>query len=449
MTDYDTNHDLLALVDLISCAVKDVIKEYGSVGQSVPALDSVVTGPFDSQETTNLAITKAVRVIEGACAQLCATVAWPAHAMENKAEAGFTGACLRIAADAKISDYLLDKPAGLHVSELSQKCGIESGRLARTLRLLASQHCYREVTPDVFANNRLSMKLVTKDPVSAYLQLTTNEGLKSVAYLYEAFKDPVYGGSYDIDKAPFSRVFGMPLFTWIENTKNEHGEPMTETFAKCMEGLGDINNRGIVAKVFPWSTLPVDTVICDVAGGSGHVSMLLLRQFPQIKAIIQDQPSVVKVAREYWKAKFPKAIEEDRISFEPINFFTESPVPGCDYYYVRQILHDWPDAECLNILGNIRRVMKPSSRLLIHEYICPPQDWTTEHTTVERAPKPLLPNYGFGSSMVYGQDLRMLLTLNAKERSVQDFADLGKQAGLKLIKAYDTGSTGLVELALA
>ena len=37
-------------------------------------------------------------------------------------------------------------------------------------------------------------------------------------------------------------------------------------------------------------------------------------------------------------------------------------------YYMRYILHDWPDAECRTILGHLKDAMEPGySKILIHE----------------------------------------------------------------------------------
>lgn len=44
----------------------------------------------------------------------------------------------------KIPDLLLDKPKGVHVSELSKQSGCEQGKLSRILRLLATKHCFTE-----------------------------------------------------------------------------------------------------------------------------------------------------------------------------------------------------------------------------------------------------------------------------------------------------------------
>ena len=40
---------------------------------------------------------------------------------------------------------------------------------------------------------------------------------------------------------------------------------------------------------------------------------------------------------EVWPKQCPEAIAEGRITFEPLDFFASSPVPGCNIYYVRDI----------------------------------------------------------------------------------------------------------------
>lgn len=58
-----------------------------------------------------------------------------------------TLACLRVVCETNAAGYLADAGAeGLHVSDLAIKAGVESGKLARVLRLLASRHVFREGT---------------------------------------------------------------------------------------------------------------------------------------------------------------------------------------------------------------------------------------------------------------------------------------------------------------
>ncbi|EEC00065.1 hypothetical protein MPER_00075, partial [Moniliophthora perniciosa FA553] len=77
---------------------------------------------------------------------------------------------------------------------------------------------------------------------------------------------------------------------------------------------------------------------CDVGGGNGHNMIDLLRKHPNLKAVLQDQPQVIEQAKEYWAKEHPQAIEEKRVQFVPINFFTDQAVEGCDVYYIKHIL---------------------------------------------------------------------------------------------------------------
>jgi hypothetical protein len=75
-------------------------------------------------------------------------------------------------------------PQGLHVKDIGKKCGSDSHKMGecgiesldflmtsdlsegRVLRYLATNHIFREVSPDVFANNRISSALDTGKSVS-------------------------------------------------------------------------------------------------------------------------------------------------------------------------------------------------------------------------------------------------------------------------------------------
>ena len=45
---------------------------------------------------------------------------------------------------------------------------------------------------------------------------------------------------------------------------------------------------------------------------------------------------------------------------------------GAKYYYMRNILHDWPDEQCKQILSNLKPALrKGHSRILLNEIIIP------------------------------------------------------------------------------
>lgn len=168
--------------------------------------------------------------------------------------------------------------------------------------------------------------------------------------------------------------------------------------------------------VYPWSSLPTSgtITICDVGGGNGHVVLELLKSLPdhQLKAVIQDMPSMLDEGRTLWSEQFPEAVKCGRVDFIPIDFFKQPPVEGCDFYYVclswsflhtrnwtafrfsygtackipiidilysicilysRLVRHNWSDDKCVLLLSNIAAAMRASasknSRLLIRKSV--------------------------------------------------------------------------------
>ena len=88
---------------------------------------------------------------------------------------------------AKIADMLVGQPEGIPVGQLAKQSGLGPNKLSRILRMLATKHCFQEgecinwgnrigtnaiiilVKPNVFANNRISMQLVSTNPVSGLI----------------------------------------------------------------------------------------------------------------------------------------------------------------------------------------------------------------------------------------------------------------------------------------
>lgn len=74
---------LSALLALITDATKTVESFYGETSMPfVPSLDDTTPHPLDTQVSLP-ELRRAIEIIEGACAQLCATVARPSHTLMN------------------------------------------------------------------------------------------------------------------------------------------------------------------------------------------------------------------------------------------------------------------------------------------------------------------------------------------------------------------------------
>ena len=75
---------LEALLKLINSAAQEAIAEYEKAGGDVPSIDSTEPHPLDNDDAIdNIALKSAIRTLEGACAQLCTTLAPPSHTAIN------------------------------------------------------------------------------------------------------------------------------------------------------------------------------------------------------------------------------------------------------------------------------------------------------------------------------------------------------------------------------
>ncbi|TFK35060.1 O-methyltransferase-domain-containing protein [Crucibulum laeve] len=395
-----------ALVTLISDATKIVESYYEKSSKPyIPSLDDIEPHPFDN-EILGKELRNAIQTIEGACAQLSATVARPSHTTVNRLMGVFESSCLNVAVRFKISDVLKEKREGMHISEIGQKAGVEERKIGRVLRCLSSKHYFREVSKNVFANNRLSIQLLSSNPLSSLAFHFTDEGMKSSAFLSETLADPEWGHSYAAYHSAFNKYtkYPGPLFMYYENT---------------VQGLM-------------------------------LITMQLAKAYPSLKLVLQDLPKRIQQAKnEIWPKECPQAIQENRIRFEPIDFFNQPPVDYCTIYYLKNIIHDWPDADCIKILSQVKSAMGPHSRVLIQEYILQHANRVpNDQSEFEQAPEPLLPNYGAGRIRQYNLDIDMITMLNSEERTGGEFIRLGEAAGLKFTKVWDIGELGLVEFSL-
>ncbi|KAI1637608.1 S-adenosyl-L-methionine-dependent methyltransferase [Biscogniauxia mediterranea] len=106
-------------------------------------------------------------------------------------------------------------------------------------------------------------------------------------------------------------------------------------------------------------------LLVDIGGGRGHDLMEFVAQFPDEpgRFVLQDQQPVL----DSITSLSPK-IEKKRV----IDFFRESPVAGARVYFIKFVLHDFPDKDCAQILNNVRASMsKGHSYLVINDFILP------------------------------------------------------------------------------
>ncbi|KAG2074762.1 S-adenosyl-L-methionine-dependent methyltransferase [Suillus decipiens] len=439
---------LEALLTLINTSARNAIALYEQHGD-VPSIDQTGFHPLD-EAVDQVALKSAIRTLEGACAQICTTLAPPAHTVINLVQA-YDYACVRVVVRENISDILLNYPKGLHVNKLCKITNIEPRKMSRTMRLLATRGIYNEVDQDVFANNRLSLILLSDNPIRNMTLLHMEAVAKGATVFYETLKDQRVGYSYEPTDAPVMYAINKEgtegtFFDWMARNDGQR-----ESYHTSMRALNTIMGSLAVLTHFPFEKY---STVVDVGGGIGAFSLPLAKTHKNVKITIHDLPEALVQARGIWANECPEALAENRVEFEELNFFEQVPVKGKDIYYLRNIIHDWPDRESSVILSNVRKALGPNSRLLIHDYVL--RQLSREQAVAEdakvgvvSAPEPLLVNFGVGNVRSYQQDLTMLFLHHAKERTLQDSLALATAAGLKLEKVWDLAEACVLEYSAA
>ncbi|KAJ3902242.1 O-methyltransferase [Lentinula edodes] len=205
-----------------------------------PSLDL----PFDPNSpsenlTSHPVVISAVNRIVAAAGQMSATVQIPFLTLCDAGMGFHLPSCLRLLEASHTVEILREAgPDGLHVKVIAEKNGVDKNKLAHILRLLATHHILREVSPNVFANNRLSSILDTKKPfeklmrnpetkysdtngVSAFFGMCTDELFKSAGFLTETYflSPQKHKNGREPTRAPFNHAFGcegVGFFGWLE-----------------------------------------------------------------------------------------------------------------------------------------------------------------------------------------------------------------------------------------
>lgn len=198
-----------------------------------------------------------------------------------------------------------------------------------------------------------------------------------------------------------SRVLGMDVFEYLRHEPEQSQEVTAAMAAATSLWASD------VARVI--DTADVKLAV-DVGGASGALLRQLQEADPELRGIVFDRPHVAAdVAAAVAGSEFA-----DRTEVVGGDFF--EAVPSADLYLLKSVLHDWPDARCIEILSRCREAMLPGGRVVIIEFLVNDLD-----------------EQGRDPSMVAFMDLNMLTVVGGRERSLAEFDGLLSSAGLRRV----------------
>ena len=208
---------------------------------------------------------------------------------------------------------------------------------------------------------------------------------------------------------------GLEIFDYFKEHPDE-----ASLFSESMVGFHG-GETTAVAAAYDFSQF--ETIV-DVGGATGNMLSAILTKHEGPRGVLYDMPHVVADA----PARLDKSGVTDRVSIVSGSFFDSVPEGG-DAYIVSHIIHDWSEDQCLTILGNMRKAMKPDSKLLIVEFVLPEGD---------------TPHLGKLADIV------MLVIPGGQERTTDEYDALLAKAGFRMIRVVPTETpVSIVEAVLA
>ncbi|XP_064947407.1 tricetin 3',4',5'-O-trimethyltransferase-like [Musa acuminata AAA Group] len=198
--------------------------------------------------------------------------------------------------------------------------------------------------------------------------------------------------------APFEKAHRMTLF------ERQRADPRyNKLFAEGMRGHSTIFMKKLVEIYRGFDDVKV---LVDVGGGTGATIHKITSKHPHIKGINFDLPHVISNAPPY-----PGVEHVGGDMFERVP-------SGGDAIFIKWILHDWTDEQCIKILRNCWKVLPEKGKVMVVEYILP-----------------VIPESNMIAQGIFTLDMVMMIQTGGKERTQKEFEALAKEAGFIGLKA--------------
>jgi hypothetical protein len=306
-----------------------------------------------------------------------------------------------VAAKLSIADLLGD---GLKsASELARIVSVDPATLGRLLTALTTMGIFSGSDETGFRNTELSETL-RSDHKESMRNLAIFLGAPFVWRPLGALEQAVETGT-----ASFDRCYGKQFFDYLAGHAGD-----SAIFNAAMSSGSSMSTSAVVT-AYDFSRFQQ---IVDVGGGHGALLEGILSANPKLRGVLFDLPSVVAGADGLRTGSLT-----GRCQVIGGDFFQS--VPESDAYLLKGVVHDWSDRDAARILRCCRRAISADGTLLLFETVLGPHD-------------------ALANEMM---DLLMLVLVDGRERTEQDFRTLLKEEGFSLLRMIPVGTSYILECA--
>ena len=251
-----------------------------------------------------------------------------------------------VAARLKLADLLAEGPCSS--AQIARATGADRESIYRLMRYLSGLGVFAQTAADSFALGELGTLLRTGVTDSA----------KGMALWYGEVLWPAWGALFE------AVTTGQKGFE-IAASRGAARASDPETAATLNEFMAEATAREAraILDAYDFSGLGM---IMDVGGGFGALTAAILKEYPQARGMVFDQPSAGDGALDYIRA----AGLIGRCEFVGGDFFKQVP-PGADALILKHITHNWDDRGAARVLESCRRAKEPAAPILIIDMIAP------------------------------------------------------------------------------
>ncbi|KAF0498499.1 hydroxyneurosporene methyltransferase [Gigaspora margarita] len=208
---------------------------------------------------------------------------------------------------------------------------------------------------------------------------------------------------------------GLEFYEWLSLPENKGRQ---EIFSKAINEQDSSSEKGL-NQDYDWSQY-CNTTFVDFASGIGSYLFQLMTHYPAMKGVLYELPSVIEMSEKLWSINHKQLL--NRVQFVRADFFINPPPPA-DIYFLRSILHNWPDEKAIEILKTVRSAISLTN--------------VNSETTSYFKPKLLIAERIIDDntpSIIYQVDIMMMFMANGKERTKPEIEKLLDKSGWKFTK---------------
>lgn len=281
---------------------------------------------------------------------------------------------VKIGTDLSLFTTLSSSKEPLTLSALSASTSAAPKMLSHLLRAMATFGLIDQPSAETFAANRTTRTL-SDVHVSGAIAHAFDIHLP-VAYAFPSWlAENKYQDITSNKNLPFQKAMKTDLapFEWMKQ-RPEQMASLGHAMAIQREGTW-LDSYPVTTAIGTFKAAADSALLVDIGGGFGQQALAFKKKFPDVdgRIVVQDIASTLSSA--------PKV---EGLEFQEHDFFKEQPIKGAKFYYLRHILHDWTDEDCIRILSAVVPALGPESRIIVDEIVLPDEQmpWQAAYSTL-------------------------------------------------------------------